>query len=194
MSLPGVNPRDLALTVLKQKGGEELLIHKGNEELRSISLANDLIEQADGDTISGFLAPDERAAQLTRGIVSLVGGDFKGFYAQEWARFRADCEPEDVLPYVDLSVSEWNDQKLTWAERYDVDADPEEIAERHVEAVFGVELDEFVAEVVAWADADEGETVRRFFAGDSYHDEWRIFTGHLTAHEGMEWAIGELFE
>lgn len=194
VKLPGVNPRELTQTVFKEQGGEELLKYKAEHELTSISIANDFIEQANGEPITAFLGVEERAAQLTRGIVSLVDGDLEGYYAQEYARRRCSCEPGDVLPYVDMDPAEWSNQKLRWADLYDADADPEDIAANHVKSAFGVSIDEFTREVVSWPDERDADIVGRFLAGDRFDRDYRVFTGHRTAHEGLEVAYRTLYE
>lgn len=195
MNLPGVDPRELTLRVFKEQGGEELLIHQAEQELRAVDIANDFIDVADGEPIEDIPEPEDRAAQLTRGIVNLVEGDIEGYYAQEYARARCDCTPGDVLPYVDLTVDEWLDQKEAWRDAYDLpDRDVDEVAQMHVDLNFGVSLDEFVGNVVAWNEGDDANVVERLLRGDHYDDPWRVFTGNRTAQEGLRWAYRELHD
>lgn len=92
------------------------------------------------------------------------------FEAWWWEHYGAEFvdNPEDARDLCGMDVDEWQQQIQTWAELYRERAPDRvdgmtdaEIAQLHVERQFGIDLEEFAAEVVEWTAHEHVDAICR---------------------------------
>jgi hypothetical protein len=115
---------------------------------------------------------DDRREELLGAVEAMTNGDLRAwFFSSEGPAARWLDQPEDAAAYADLEPEEWRDQIERWADTYRSqgvgdDLSDGDVAARHVERKFGVDIDTFEQQVVEWSPgaALEHVVARRFVA------------------------------
>lgn len=188
------DPKKMVLTVFRQRGGEELLVHQAEMERGIVIQANQALEIADLGPAIRYPSIDERVTQLQDGLVALVDGKFEDFYTRQYVKNRLRSDWNQVRGYVGLSPEAWESQKETIRETWeDAGMDSDDPVDDHLRGVHGVGKEEFAREIVH-QDSDSGDTLERFLAGDPYFEDAPVFTGLRTARQALEYALDSLEE
>lgn len=100
---------------------------------------------------------DERVRQLTDALGAKLNGDHWETWCEHYAP--DELEGEAAESYAGLEREAWEAQCDRWAEQYresDVQTDgmaDEELVRAHVRTTFGLDLEEFISDVVQWTPA-----------------------------------------
>lgn len=195
VDLPGFNVKKMAFQILKKQGGDEILKHQAEMESESLGVANEILSKADMDEIYNHLTVEDRAEQLTDGVIALVSDEFHKYYVEQFTYHVLDCEIDYVLPFSQMSSDEFEEVKEGWYNSYlengviDEDETIDEVSNKHTQSVCGCSLSIFENEIVNWDKEKHVEVLERMFSGDDYNKDNRVFIGHKTAHQAMKKAL-----
>jgi len=175
-----------------QKQGTGAMFEKFKPQLRAMAtivaereraqleLAQRLAEASDAEVaVEEIPDVEERAAELEAMAEAASQTDLEGWYFESFAPDHLD-NPERAAQYAGAPSDQWEARKAAWAAEYRAAAPEAEsysegdLAGLHVENTFGVPLEEFEANVVAWR---PGEAMKR------------VLTAHLTSVEGVMAAV-----
>ncbi|MHB9287351.1 hypothetical protein ACKVMT_09975 [Halobacteriales archaeon Cl-PHB] len=108
---------------------------------------------------------------------------------QVWLRHcapEAVVEPEAAEQYVGMDREAWRDQRETWAEMYrdaGVDGTRDELADAHLQELYGIGLDAFEAAIIDW---DQTQAMRDLLTAETDATEAALYD--LADHFGGETA------
>lgn len=115
--------------------------------------------------IGGTLDKEQRVDAMCDALAARMAGDPWEMWT-EWGAPEEMDNLDRAEKYAGLDAGDWEDEKAEWAAEYrespSVETDhltDDDLAEAHVQEVFGVDLDTFRSEVVEWTEAAAFETV-----------------------------------
>jgi hypothetical protein len=138
-------------------------------EQQNIAATDHLLDSLDAETDVDVPDVEERQEQLLDVFSAAMSQQLDQWWLENVAAERMDnVEQASDLLGIGPESEAWEQQKRAWKEYHveqgtaDQDTTTEAVAQRHVQAVFGVSMDHFEAEILAW---DEQEELQKLLVG-----------------------------